>query len=92
MLEVCFKRGSESLFFKNDFGEAEQELSFLKKTFSVEIETKFRTQPRGVSSAKKQGILQNLVPLMPLNRQNFWLTLEADESAKDIASEYDNYD
>ena len=51
MVEACFKRRSETIFFKKDFGEAEQEFSFLKKKLNFEIQTKFRTQSRGVLSA-----------------------------------------
>lgn len=89
MVYVSFQRGSQHLFYKNEFSEKETEIEFLKKTFAIEIEEKARTKPRGIPPMKKSDIISKLLPLMPANRHQFWKSLTENTSAKDLATEYE---
>jgi hypothetical protein len=75
---VEFRRGVEdSLFFKTKFDDEEFEsYKFLKKNFQLHIPRSMRQQNRGIPMDRKQGIIKNLVPLLPPNRREFWINME----------------
>lgn len=85
MVSIKAERGSYVLYFKTEHGGPFQELDFLQVKYMRGIERPIaHTKPRGVSSAKKEGILSNLLPLMPEDRRPFWRLLEENGNAEDL--------
>lgn len=88
VVEAKFVKGSRNLFYKTDFDESYQELNFLMQKFNVNtIPPLSNTIPRGVKSSKKEGIVTKLVPLMPLNRREFWLNLPTSDNYIDLQTD-----
>lgn len=46
----------------------------------------FKTEPRGIHPQKKGAIVKNLVPLMPSNRRNTWLSMPENKKSSDMIS------
>jgi hypothetical protein len=93
VVEVKFINGCRNLFYKEDFDESYVELDFLMKKFNNKLFPEVADTPRGVKTNKKEGIISKLVPLMPLNRRQFWLTLPTNDKVEDLVTsgqiEYD---
>lgn len=79
---VQFRKGEPYLFFKKSHVESTfSKADFLKKAFKELVLQEDSPVISNVSSYKgivpvrKDGIIRNLVPLMPQNRRRFWLEL-----------------
>lgn len=93
MSEVCFKRGSNSIFYKNDFNSPEYtQLDCLKqcvtkKGFTAPVQN---TGPRGIASGRKSNIIEKLGSLMPPNRLQFWESLPVNDAAANLTDVYED--
>lgn len=68
----------EAKFVKESYTES----NFLTQRYDCKIlPPATNSQPRGVKSAKKEGIISKLVYLMPPNRRKFWLDLPVSENS-----------
>ncbi|CAG5058727.1 unnamed protein product [Parnassius apollo] len=93
MSEITFRRGSNSMFYKNSHDTEEQiELDFLRiKNFEIGISLpKQKLSPRGITSERKSAILFKLGLLMPDNRRGFWETLPFNDSSADLTEIYED--
>lgn len=87
LVEVKFISGSRKLFFKTDFDDQFVELDFLMKRFNHRVLPAMKTTPRGIKEIKKEGIIKKLLPLMPMNRREFWIGLPTCNASPDLVSE-----
>ena len=73
IVTATFQEGSEDLSYKTYFDGPEKQVSFLKNTFDMN-KNYGEAQKRLEESIqkKKKQIIENLVPLMPSNRQTFF--------------------
>lgn len=88
MCWVRFCKGEEaaSMSFKNDFSDEEfQDFTCWKTNFKQSCEK--RAGPRGISRKKKEGIIKQLLPLMPHNRRNFWENLPENTKSEDLSKQ-----
>ena len=77
----------QSMSFKTSFEQEEfQAFSYWKKKFDFVQKMDFRVNPRGIQKKKKEEIVTKLVPLMPINRRDFWLSLPESDKILDLAS------
>ncbi|CAG4978246.1 unnamed protein product [Parnassius apollo] len=93
MSEITFRRGSNSMFYKNSHEIEEQiELDFLRiKNLKIGIPLpKQKLSPRGITSERKSAILSKLGPLMPDNRRGFWEILPVNDSSADLTEIYED--
>lgn len=93
MVEVCFQRGSNSIFYKCSFNSPEYtQLDCLKQYISKRGLTLplQKTQPRGIATERKNNILHKLVPLMPPNRKMFWENLPVNDAAANLSEVYED--
>lgn len=83
---VQFRKGEpNTLFFKKSFTENTFIFeNFIKKSF--EISTQGREAARGIQKAKKDRIINDLLPLMPLTRVDFWKKLPENNTSSDLLS------
>jgi hypothetical protein len=77
--DVCavqFRRGSCKLYWKTSYDGDWSEGHFMKiklaKSLLEGSLPEARDSPRGISQAKKDGIIKKLCPLMNENRRRFW--------------------
>lgn len=84
VVEVSFTKGYKTLKYKTDFASEHSELDFLQKKFSLTPFVPNVLPIRGISAAKKQKILKELVPIMPPNRKIFWETIPESETSVDL--------
>ncbi|RUS71130.1 hypothetical protein EGW08_021109 [Elysia chlorotica] len=90
MVSVEFKRGKETLSFKNNHQQEDaREVAFLKASHDINSQIGKYAQPRGVEPRKKQDILSQLVPLMPESRRPFWENLPVNVKSRDLNKEVD---
>ena len=72
-----FERGCKDLQFKTDHADPEYKtFDFLLAKHQLGRITPCRTNNRGFPEIKKQGIIDNLCPLMPQSRREFWKKLD----------------
>ena len=94
IVEVKFCKGSTKMYWKTGFNEEYQSGEFLQKKFREKIirnaTAAKKGEPRGVQTAKKESIIKNIVPLMPVESQKFWIELPENESARDLTENYDH--
>lgn len=86
LVEVKFINGSKNMFYKYDFDEPYQELDFLMKKHDIRVLPRMLDTPRGIKESKKEGIVKKLVPLMPMNRRDFWLQLPTSNDSQDLVT------
>jgi len=91
IMEVKFKRGSNSLFVKTNHSEPlGTEFDFLKKSFRVTLTNELlRPEPRGISSVKKDDIIKKLCPLMPESRRTFWRGITTNDESPDLVDNFE---
>nr|CAI5855283.1 unnamed protein product [Callosobruchus analis] len=92
MVQVVFKGGSFDMHYKKSFSEDSQELCFLKAGYlkkQILPKPQRRTTDRGVNDLKKSTILKDLLPLIPKNRQAFWLNMPTSQ-APDLVTGLDD--
>ncbi|KAL4718224.1 hypothetical protein ACJJTC_005769 [Scirpophaga incertulas] len=89
-VKVKFINGCINLFLKEDFDEAFVELDFLMKKFNIKVFPEMAANPRGVKTNKKEGIVAKLIPLMPLNRRQFWFSLAVNDRVEDLVTSGQN--
>ncbi|CAH1112917.1 unnamed protein product [Psylliodes chrysocephalus] len=93
MVKAIVRRGSFNLFYKKKFALNEtKELNFLKLKvakggFTIPAVI---LKPRGIKEKRKQAILQNLFPLVPENRRQFWQSIPVNDEAVDLRSQIDD--
>ena len=73
--------------FSKDGEEAK--MSYKNKKKFTQVKER-RIQPRGISKKKKEAIVRQLVPLMPLNRRRFWIELPESQKSKDLTQDVGN--
>lgn len=89
------KRAAPFVTFSTDYSTPDKILKFLKlkieRDFLLKLGSvsKPRKMPRGISKDKKENILKHLCPLMPRERQGFWLNLQTNENANDLNESFD---
>ena len=89
IVSARFVMGSEELKYKKQFNAQEISVRFLKNNFDlIESRGEVRTKPRGMETKKKMEIVEKLVPLMPANRQSFWINLPEDKKGEDLAEHF----
>ena len=72
IVHVEFHRGCKQLFYKTShFSHNLQECNFLRAKHDGSKAASLQ-KARGVSSTKKKGIIDNLVPLMDHHKRQFW--------------------
>ena len=91
---VQFRKNETKMFWKENHEEASfKSAEFLKKKIASKIEKsifpRIHSEPRGITSAKKDGIVSKPVPIMPQNRHRFWSFLFVNENSKDLIDNYD---
>lgn len=74
---ACFRRGSKEMLFKYSHTDEEfRGYSLLKRNFEfTNLPPPARKLPRGINTDKKNGIVDNLIPLIPASRRPFWQSL-----------------
>ena len=83
IVTATFKKGTEDFSYKTSFDGPEKKVSFLKNTFDLNKNIgEARKKARGINSEKKKQIIENLVTLMPSNRQTFWKELQDEKDYK----------
>ena len=95
VVEVQFRKGFTKMFWKTSFDESDYKSGeFLQKKFRARVEDgqadKSNNAARGVQTAKKQSILQNIGPLIPAGRAEFWMNLPESEVSADLTINYDH--
>lgn len=77
ILKVKFVRGNYNMFYANGHEDDYIEFDFIMKKYVQKINASpIRDQNRGIEPQRKEKIIKNLTPLMPLNRRIFWSALE----------------
>lgn len=82
MVQITSRRGKLTVSYKEDFSDAESvevnilNVNTVKNGFPV---FKKRVNGRGISQVKKTDIVQKLIPMMPKNRQQFWLDMQVSD-------------
>ena len=96
---VEFRYGSDEIFWKTEWNEENYRSSqFLMQKFSRDIlkGNEYclgrKQEPRGVTTSKKQDIINKLCPLMPENRRKFWNDLPCCDDSIDLANQRENGD
>ena len=80
IVQVQFRRGSRSMFYKYDHDDVEFiTFNFLKRNHRFGIPGPLRDGLRGVPLQRKTDIVAKLCPMMPLNRRDFWLNMPVSE-------------
>jgi len=83
---VTFKKDSRLMFFKTDFSQEDTAVDFLKPKFNVSSSFPSpHTKHRGISSSKRDGILQ-LLKEVPSTKKKFWLELTTCETSRDLVT------
>ena len=89
IVQAKFVRGTSRMFYKTDFDDVdEKSVNFLKQVASSDKNLASmppaRQCNRGLSSAKKAGIIEKLVPRMPTTRRTFWHNLPENANSQDL--------
>lgn len=87
LVEVKFINGCRNLFYKTDIDQPYMELDFLMKKFNPRSLPSMNNSARGIKESKKEGIITKLLPLMPMNRREFWQLLTIDNSSLDLVTD-----
>jgi hypothetical protein len=65
-----------------------EEGDFLKKQSAINLSAgqpfACRVSPRGVATIKKNDLVAKLCPLMPSNRQRFWMNMPVNDMSGDL--------
>lgn len=74
MTQVCFKRGSFDLHYKEDFDQEYMSLKFLNDKYlkNQRLVLTFRTQPKGIDEERKLNLITKLSPIIPKHKMLFW--------------------
>lgn len=89
---IVFSRGSYKFSHSNQFSGTTKSCNFftreqLRKVQSAEFVISstmhFRVLPKGVELSRKQGIIQKIVPLLPVNKKMFWYDLPVHDDESD---------
>ena len=84
--ELKFQKGCRGFFYRAELDDHEEcYVDFLKPSFKLENEPKKMESPRGISQAKKDGILK----LVPAIKARFWMDLPTNDSSNDLVSEFE---
>ncbi len=63
------------------------EVDFLKQKFDVRVPLVQKTENRGISSAKRDGIVKIMQKSSaPINKTRFWVEMPVNESASDLTT------
>lgn len=90
MVEIVAERGKFELAYKTSFSQEPQPLNFLKvKSMKKLPKPPVIPNVRGITSERKNKIIEKLVPLMPQSRHKFWQDLPVNENAVDLRVNYD---
>jgi hypothetical protein len=85
VVSARFVRGSLNFEFKMDYiGNYKSYSSLLKNNVHMDQPFSMRTHPRGISSSKKEEILEKLVPLMPAHRRGYWQRMPANNESQNL--------
>lgn len=86
VVQAGFVRDSTAMHYKKDFDGEELSVSFMKKAAENTLNRppSQRQNCRGISTAKKAKILNQLVTRMPANRRQFWQGLPENETSEDL--------
>ena len=88
-----FKKSESKMFWKESYLQEEfQSCIFLKKKIEAMIKLgKFppsRREPRGITTSKKNDIVEKLLPLMPGNRHEFWRSQFVNNDSNDLVDNF----
>ena len=88
-----FKKSETKMFWKESYLQEEFQLCiFLKKKIEAMIKLgKFppsRREPRGITTSKKNDIVEKLLPLMPGNRHEFWRSQFVNNDSNDLVDNF----
>ena len=84
---VEFKKGSRSMWYKENFAAEPVEVDFLKPKFKIDEVTKLE-RPRGLKRSKKEGILK-LVTSFPSAKKKFWLEMPESDASVDLVHDFE---
>lgn len=84
MVEVTAERGNYELKYRSAFTEEQKTLNFLMEKAKQAKRPQNIPSMRGIQSNRKKMILENILSLIPANRQEFWKSLPVNESAVDL--------
>ena len=84
---VKFQSGSRSMWFKNNFNGQFEEVNFLKPKFKIDVGVPVKSRPRGISTAKRQNIL-NLLQAAPPAKRKFWMEATINDETNDLVDNF----
>ena len=87
-----FRKGSYSMFYQTHEGGQNSEFNeaqFLSKPALKKFKESVQAQTcnRGITTTKKQAIIDNLSLLMPFNRREFYAKLQINENSVDLINQ-----
>lgn len=89
---IIFSRGSYNFTYANEFSGATKSCNFFTRDqlrriqshkFDISSTMHFRLLPKGVELARKQGIIQKIVPLLPPDKKMYWYDLPTHDDESD---------
>lgn len=87
IVEVQFRKGSRLLFYKQSFDDSYTEVEFLKPTFNIHTFPEVMTEPRGISSAKKEKLVK-LAGCFDPPKRKFWAEMPVNDASHDLVAEF----
>ena len=84
---VEFKKGSRSLWHKENFESEPIEVDFLKPKFKIDEVTKLE-KPRGLRRTKKEGVLK-LVTSFSSAKKKFWLEMPENDESVNLVHDFE---
>ena len=86
-MQVTFQKGQKDLCYKYDFDDTLQRFDFLKqKSKRMKGLPENVKGPRGISKAKKQGILRLSTHISDERKTQFWIDLPVNEESPDLTT------
>lgn len=87
IVQVTFQKGQKDLCYKYDFDDTLQRFDFLKqKSKRMKGLPENVKGPRGISKAKKQGILRLSIHISDERKTQFWIDLPVNEESPDLTT------
>ena len=82
---VEFRKGCRELFYKETHGDTEYKKSiFLKGKYNINQQFPALEHEIGSNTSKKEKIVKELVPHMPVRKQLFWREMSQNDNSKDL--------
>lgn len=93
---VVFNRGSFNIDYSYNYNVNMKTLQILTKkqlkdiskpSFSLENQLQYQTEANGIETSRKDNIIKKLLPLMPVEKREYWVNLTEHETAEDSDSD-----